>query len=49
MNHFPHEFGPQFHSAGRCFMYLRWLESRMQDFLCINDALKRGKHEVLRI
>ena len=42
-------FGPHLHSAGRCFMYLRWLESRMQDFLCIDEALKRGESNVLRI
>ena len=28
------DFGPEFHCAGRCAMYLLWLESRIKDFLC---------------
>ena len=32
------DFGPEFHCAGRCAMYLLWLESRIKDFLCIKDA-----------
>lgn len=35
-----HGFGTHFHSVGRCFMYLRWIESRLHEFLC----LKEGKH-----
>ena len=42
------DFGPEFHCAGRCAMYLLWLESRIKDFLCIKDAEKRNDEEILR-
>ena len=43
-----HDFGPEFHCAGRCSMYLLWLESRIKDFLCIRDAEKRNDEAILR-
>lgn len=42
------DFGPEFHCAGRCSMYLLWLESRIKDFLCIRDAEKRNDGSILR-
>lgn len=42
------DFGPEFHCAGRCFMYLLWLESRIKDFLCIRDAERRNDEVILR-
>ena len=42
------DFGPQFHGAERCSMYLLWLESRIKDFLCIRDAEKRNDGTILR-
>ena len=42
------DFGPEFHCAGRCSMYLLWLESRIKDFLCIRDAEKRNDAVILR-
>ena len=42
------DFGPEFHGAGRCSMYLLWLESRINDFLCIRDAEKRNDESILR-
>ena len=42
------DFGLQFHSAGRCLMYLLWLESRIKDFLCIRDAQKRNDADVVQ-
>ena len=33
-----HGFGTHLHSAGRCFMYLRWVESRLHEFLCLKEG-----------
>jgi len=44
----PPDFGPAFYSAGRCFMYLIWLQSRLADFLCIRDAQKKDDLGILR-
>ena len=44
-----HEFGPQFHSAARCVMYLRWVESRMRDFLLLKAAAKGGNKRVIEL
>ncbi len=43
------EFGHHLHSSGRCFMYLRWVESRLRDFLCIKCALKQGNMGILEV